>query len=729
EIVEDIAVDNNGSAYIAGRTNSDDFPTINAYRDWLVGSTVDCFVTKFSPDGSSLEYSTFIGGSGSNGANGIAVDSNGAAVIVGTTTSIDFPQYPYEAVFQNNDSSANTEDSSDLAKTFIAKFHPQGSSLLFSKVIDGGLYDSGIAVAVDSNYGIYILGETKSTDFPTYNAFQPQYGGGDRDMFVMKYYYPDPIPLLTLTSPNGGESWKGGTQQNITWTSTGLDDQRVRLLLYKGGTQVGVIADNLPISPGSRTWTVGDYEGGTATHGEDYQIRIETANGDYHDTSASFFKISNPSITVTAPNGGQTLQAGDTYTVTWAHVGAIGLVDIDLSTNNGTTWQEVEYGVTNIGSYDWTVTNVHSNQCLIRVKDAGSTTRDTSDAVFTIIGLPGITLTAPNGGEILTAGFAEMITWTSQNVTGTITIDLYKAGVFYVSLGSADVAGGSIELGIPLDVTWGTDFTIRIHQGAVQDFSDAPVICRHHYVFHGKDFIGDNAEEFAIYRPSTGRWCINGTPSVAWGVATDVPVPGNYDTDDKTDIAIYRPSTGRWCVLGQASIAYGTRTDIPVPGDYDGDGKTDIAIYRPSTGRFSVLNQNSVPVGPPESIPVPADYDGDGATDFAVFTPSTGYWTIHGQENVRFGIATDIPVPADYDGDGKAEIAVFRPSTGRWCIMGQPSIPWGTSTDIPVPGDYDGDGDDDIAIFRPSNGQWSVLGSTSVLYGSPGDIPLVTHNR
>ncbi|MCP4221462.1 MAG: hypothetical protein GY765_42950, partial [bacterium] len=536
----------NGAIYITGSTQSEDFPTVNAYRDWPTYTLrLDCFVTKFSPDGSSLEYSTFIGGSDTDGANSIAVDGYGSAVIVGSTKSIDFPQFPYERIPKNK--REGIDSFPDDVQAFVTKFHPQGSSLLFSKVIAGNDYINAIKVSVDDNHGIYVIGQTQSSDFPTYNAFQPQYAGGYTDMFVTKYYYPDPFPLLTLTAPNGGESWKVGSQQNITWTSTGLDGQRVRLLLYKGGTQVGLIADNLPISPGNFSWNVGEYEGGTAGHGEDYQIRIETANGDYHDTSASYFKISNPSITVTAPNGGQTFQAGDTNTVTWDHVGAIGLVDIDLSTNNGTTWQEVEHGVLNTNSYTWTVTNVHSDQCLIRVKDNSSTIRDTSDAVFTIIGLPEITLTAPNGGEILTAGFSEMITWTSQNVTGTITIDLYKAGVFYVSLGSADVAGGSIELGIPLDVTWGTDFTIRIHQGSVEDFSDAPVICRHHYVFHGKDFIGDNAEEFAIYRPSTGRWCINGTPSVAWGVATDVPVPGNYGTDDKTESAIYRPSTGRWC--------------------------------------------------------------------------------------------------------------------------------------------------------------------------------------
>ena len=90
------------------------------------------------------------------------------------------------------------------------------------------------------------------------------------------------------------------------------------------------------------------------------------------------------------------------------------------------------------------------------------------------------------------------------------------------------------------------------------------------------------------------------------GVATDVPVPADYDGDGKTDIALFRPTTGVWYVWASSTAAtlsvshvWGGVLDVPVPGDYDGDGRGDIAVYRPATGVWYVLPSapNSAAVG------------------------------------------------------------------------------------------------------------------------------------
>ncbi|MCP4219793.1 MAG: hypothetical protein GY765_34495 [bacterium] len=249
-----------------------------------------------------------------------------------------------------------------------------------------------------------------------------------------------------------------------------------------------------------------------------------------------------------------------------------------------------------------------------------------------------------------------------------------------------------------------------------------------YHIFSGCDFDGDGDDDIAIYRAATGRWCVRGSASIAWGVPTDVPVPGDYDGNGTTDIAIFRPSTGRWCVRGSASIPWGVSTDVPVPGDYDGNGTTDIAVYRPSTGRWCVRGSASIQWGIAGDIPVPGDYDGNGTTDIAVFRPSEGYWYIKGTAPIRHGGATDIPMPADYDGNGTTDVAFYRPSHSRWYIEGTSGgIAWGVTTDIPVPADYDGNGSDDIAIFRPSSGTWAVMGSASIRYGVSTDLPLVSH--
>jgi len=87
----DIAVDSEGAAYITGRTHSTDFPTQNAYQGTKKPVYQDAFVTKFSTDGTSLVYSTYLGGSDDDDGYGIAVDDDGAAYITGGTKSTDFP--------------------------------------------------------------------------------------------------------------------------------------------------------------------------------------------------------------------------------------------------------------------------------------------------------------------------------------------------------------------------------------------------------------------------------------------------------------------------------------------------------------------------------------------------------------------------------------------------------------------------------------------------------------
>ena len=167
-------------------------------------------------------------------------------------------------------------------------------------------------------------------------------------------------------------------------------------------------------------------------------------------------------------------------------------------------------------------------------------------------------------------------------------------------------------------------------------------------------------------------------------------VDGDYDGNGTTDVAVFRPSEGRWYINGQSFVGWGLSTDIPVPGDYDGNGTTDVAVFRPSEGRWYINGQSFVGWGVSTDIPVPGDYDGNGTTDVAVFRPSEGRWYINGQSFVGWGLSTDIPVPGDYDGNGTTDVAVFRPSVRAPGIsmVGRLSR-WGNSTDIPVPGDYD----------------------------------------
>jgi hypothetical protein len=142
-----IAVDSSG-AYIAGSTQSTNFPvTFGSYQ----GDT-DAFVTKLNASGTALVYSTYLGGSGTDAANGIAIDNLGDAYVVGYTNSSNFPIV----------SSASTVNQQDA---FVTKFGP-GGAIVYSLVL-GSNSTAATAIAVDSSYYAYVTGTSYATNFPT----------------------------------------------------------------------------------------------------------------------------------------------------------------------------------------------------------------------------------------------------------------------------------------------------------------------------------------------------------------------------------------------------------------------------------------------------------------------------------------------------------------------------------------------------------------------------------
>jgi len=168
-----IAVDGSGNAYVTGATQSSDFPTQNPYQGTNAGS-VDAFITKLSSSGSTLSYSTYLGGNSWDEGNGIAVDGSGNAYVTGHTESSDFPtQNPYQG---NN---AGSDD------TFIIKLSSSGSALSYSTYLGGSSWDYGLSIALDSSGNAYVTGRTFSNDFPTQNPYQGTFGG-PMDAFITK---------------------------------------------------------------------------------------------------------------------------------------------------------------------------------------------------------------------------------------------------------------------------------------------------------------------------------------------------------------------------------------------------------------------------------------------------------------------------------------------------------------------------------------------------------------
>lgn len=168
-----IAVDDLGIAYVTGETASPDFPMVDAFQETYNGF-FDAFVTKLSVSGSSLLYSTFLGGSGEEEGEAITIDEAGAIYLTGFSESEDFP---ISASYQ--------EAPAGLKDGFVTKLSPSGGSLDFSTYLGGNGQDISYAIAVDSSGAVYVTGLTSSTDFPTANPIQATHHG-DNDAFVAK---------------------------------------------------------------------------------------------------------------------------------------------------------------------------------------------------------------------------------------------------------------------------------------------------------------------------------------------------------------------------------------------------------------------------------------------------------------------------------------------------------------------------------------------------------------
>ena len=117
-------------------------------------------------------------------------------------------------------------------------------------------------------------------------------------------------------------------------------------------------------------------------------VKVEHAALPAQDQSNGVFTIVPPTITLNWPNGGESLNAGSSISVSWTYTGAIPQLNLYYSTDNGSSWNSVVSSTTNTGSYNWTIPDTPSDNCLVRISDTAGPASDQSDAVFSITGIP-----------------------------------------------------------------------------------------------------------------------------------------------------------------------------------------------------------------------------------------------------------------------------------------------------------------------------------------------------
>ena len=184
-------------------------------------------------------------------------------------------------------------------------------------------------------------------------------------------------PAVYVTSPNGGDIFKAGNIQNITWTtSPSILDLKIDLTTDKGATW-NPIANSVPASIGAFSWTIPN------TTSTSCKIRLTDASvSTVYDVSDSVFVIKT--MSVTSPNGGEVWKSGSIKDITFTT--GVAYVDIKYSTDNGGSWNDIINNFSSIsGTYSWTVTSISSTQYLIKISDTNdSTFYDISDNPFII---------------------------------------------------------------------------------------------------------------------------------------------------------------------------------------------------------------------------------------------------------------------------------------------------------------------------------------------------------
>jgi len=295
---------------------------------------------------------------------------------------------------------------------------------------------------------------------------------------------------IAVTSPNGGEQWVSGSTQTVTWAYQGKVGSYVKIDLLKAGALLTTLSAQAPVGSngqGSYSWTV------TQQPSNNYQIRVtSTTKSSVTDTSNGTFSViaPAPSVTVTAPNGGEKWAVGTTQNVTWQYVSNPGTtVKIDLYKSgvfSANIVASVSIGTNGTGSYAWAIPSsqvLGSDYTVMVTTNSGYS--DTSNGNFSITApAPSATITvgAPNGGETWSKGTKQTIKWTyTGNPGATVKIDLYQGGVFNSSVTASASIGssgtGSFKWAIPSKLASGSNYTVVItstSNPAVTDSSNSP---------------------------------------------------------------------------------------------------------------------------------------------------------------------------------------------------------------------------------------------------------------
>jgi len=686
-----------------------------------------------------LTYSTFLGGSSSDGGYGIAADGSGNVYVTGEAESSDFPTTSgaYDTSYNGN---------SDV---FITKLNSTGSALTYSTYLGGGLGDTGEEIAIDGSGNAYVTGYTSSSDFPTTSGAYDTSYNGNSDVFITKLNSTG--SALTYSTYLGGGAYDCGhgiaidgsgnayvtgyTYSTDFPTTSGAFDTS-----YNGNSDVFITKLNSTGSALTYSTYLGggdyDYGYGIAIDGSgNAYVTGYTYSTDFPTTSGAFD---------TSYNGNS-----DVFITKLNSTGSA----LTYSTYLGGGSYDYGYGIAIDGSGNAYVTGDTSSTDFPTTSGAFDTSYNGWDVFITKLNSTGSALTYSTylGGCTLDYGYGIAIdgsgnayvtgeTWSSDFPTTSGAFDTSHNGsvdAFITKLNSTGSAlsystylggsGGDTGYGIAVDgsgnvyltgSSFSTDFPTTSGAYDTNNNGSADAFVTKFSFGIKDDLLGTWSGQGVYYRNSdTGHWVKLGSP------ATKIAA-GDLDNDGTDDLLGIWPgqggvwvkysSSGNWALLSSTADWIGA-------GDMNGDGRCDFLGTWTGQG---VYYRNSdtggwVKMASPATQITAGDIDGDGTDDLIGIWPSQGgVWVKYSSDGTweRLSSTADWIGAGDMNGDGRCDLVgtwtgqgvYYRNSqSGSWVKMASPAT-------MTAAGDLDGDSTDDLI------GIWPAQGGVWVKYSSDG---------
>lgn len=676
-----IAVDPTGAAYVAGATSSTNFP-IQGTPTSTFGGVQDLFVTKMSLSGTSLTYSTYIGGVGTEIANDIVVDGAGSVFVTGSTDSINYPVVTPTIAAQVGGTDA-----------FLTKLTSAGNAIVYSTYWGSTGFEEGTAVTVDPANNAYIAGNTSAPNFPTQTPFQAALAGGT-DAFMTKFSVAGNSIVYS--------TYLGGAADDRAFDMTVADDAAVFVV---GSTT----SANFPVmTPGFQPALAGGrdaflthfslagnallystYIGGSSDD-EAFGIKIDAPMNAYVTgrTSSTNFPTVVPA---------QSLYGGGLNDAFVTKVSPSG-DSIVYSTYLGGTGDDQGQGISIDGFTNAFVTGSTRSANFPILNPIQGSLNGVSDAFVTKLNLSGNAMV-----------YSTYLGGSSADEGQGIDVDL---------VGSAYIAGFTESTDFPTMTPFQASFG-AVRDAFVSKISEGPGVI-------GTDTVGVYVNKSGVFflRNMNSPGPADEAYQFGPGGQGLVPLSGDWDGDGDDTVGLYHPASGNFFLKnshgeGGADLVYGFGPAgmgwIPLAGDWNGDGADTIGLYSPSSGFFFLRNSHAPgnadlvygfgPVGL-GWVPMAGDWDGNSTDTVGLYDGSTGNFFLRnthsaGDADVVVGFGPSglgwIPVKGDYDGNGSDTVGLYVPASGYFFLKNSNtagpadlSFSFGPSDQTPLIGDWDG---------------------------------------